>query len=237
MQNSQDLWSNASRLRRACGNVPAWVSTGISGAEGDEGGSGNNGNAGDGGNEPTARERALQEEKDRHYRKAEEAKADAADKAKKLEELEAKLAEIEAKDKSESEKAQAAAAKALKDKEAAEAQVAELKKAQEQSAVQLAFLQNSKYTWHNPGTALKLLDLSEVKIGDDGKVDGLDKAIDALAKNEKYLVKVGPADDGKGNNGQQQTGAAGNGGSTRNANGKPTNEQRQELVAKYNIPR
>jgi hypothetical protein len=233
---SQRLSTN--RLRRACAVVPSWIVTGISGAEGDGGGDGGNGNnGGNGGTEPTARERALQEEKDRHFKKAEEAKTAAAESAAKLKEAEDKLAALELADKSDKEKAEAAATKAEEAKTAAEARVAELELAQRASDIKLAFLQNTKYTWHNPGTALKLLDLDGVEIK-DSEVKGLDKAIDKLAKDEAYLVKVGPANDGKGgqNNGQQ-TGAAGNGGSTRQGNNQTSQQRENELQGKYNIPR
>lgn len=53
------------------------------------------------------------------------------------------------------------------------------------------FLASNKYTWHNPKRALSLVDLSEVTIDDDGKVVGLDKALDALAKSDAYLLKTG----------------------------------------------
>jgi hypothetical protein len=178
----------------------------------------------------------LQEEKDRHFKKAEEAKTAAAESAAKLKEAEDKLAALELADKSDKEKAEAAATKAEEAKTAAETRVAELELAQRASDIKLAFLQNTKYTWHNPGTALKLLDLDGVEIK-DGEVKGLDKAIDKLAKDEAYLVKVGPANDGKGGQNNGQTGAAGNGGSTR-TNQTQTDQQRQsELQRKYNMPR
>jgi len=57
------------------------------------------------------------------------------------------------------------------------------------------FLSSNKYTWHNPKRALSLIDLSEVSITEDGKVEGLDKALDALAKSDAYLLKTGKEEE------------------------------------------
>ena len=55
--------------------------------------------------------------------------------------------------------------------------------------IQVAFLKNAKHAWKNPAAALKLADLSDVEINDDGEVDGLDEALDALAESDPYLLK------------------------------------------------
>ena len=65
----------------------------------------------------------------------------------------------------------------------------ELSEATTQLRIENEFLASNKYTWHNPKRALSLADLSEVTIEDDGKVVGLDKALDALAKSDAYLLK------------------------------------------------
>jgi hypothetical protein len=52
-----------------------------------------------------------------------------------------------------------------------------------------AFLKDNTHEWHNPDAALKLVDLSNVAIGDDGKTTGLKEALEALAKTHPYLVK------------------------------------------------
>jgi predicted RNase H-like nuclease (RuvC/YqgF family) len=59
----------------------------------------------------------------------------------------------------------------------------------EDLAIRLEFLANKKHSWKNPKAALKLLDLSEVEIDEDGDVVGLDEAIDQLAKDEPYLLE------------------------------------------------
>lgn len=85
-----------------------------------------------------------------------------------------------------------------------------------------AFLKDNTHEWHNPDAALKLVDLSGVAIGDDGKTTGLKEALEALAKAHPYLVK--PKADGTGDaasaTGQSAgvTGVAGQGGGTGQGN-------------------
>lgn len=65
--------------------------------------------------------------------------------------------------------------------EAAEAALGELR-------VETEFLKYAKTKWKNPATALKLLDRSSIEVGEDGKVTGMETAIQALAKSDPYLV-------------------------------------------------
>lgn len=58
----------------------------------------------------------------------------------------------------------------------------------QKQAVENAFLLDSTYKWKNPASALKLVDLSEVTVEDDGKVKGMKAALDALAKSDPYLL-------------------------------------------------
>jgi hypothetical protein len=116
----------------------------------------------------------------------------------------AKLKEFEDKDKSELTKAQEQAAEALKNATAAQD---ELKSAR----IQNAFLSENTHTWHNPGAALKLLDLSDVTIGDDGKVTGLKAAIEKLAKDHPYLIKTDAGSSGDGKTPEGKSGASGGG--------------------------
>lgn len=222
-------------LVRLCRRVPIWVSTGIRGAEGEGTGSGGDGTGSDGGaggSEPTAREKALQEEKDRHFARAKEAKdrADAAETA--LAEVNKRLKDIEDKDKSESEKAKADAEAALAAKEKADADLIVAQNKNDELQIQIAFLASSKYTWHDAGVALKLVsDFGEVEVK-DGEVKGLDKAIDKMAKDKPFLVKAGgDAGAGQGASGQQP-----NGSSTRSGtDGQLTADQKTALMTKYNI--
>ena len=62
-----------------------------------------------------------------------------------------------------------------------------------------AFLTSNKHKWQNPAAALRLIDLSEVEIDEDGKVTGLDKALDKLAKSDAYLLASDDDDDGDDN--------------------------------------
>jgi hypothetical protein len=61
--------------------------------------------------------------------------------------------------------------------------------------IENAFLKSNKYAWKNPSTALRLLDRSEIDLGDDGEVEGLEEALDALAKSDPYLLAEQKDDD------------------------------------------
>jgi hypothetical protein len=53
-----------------------------------------------------------------------------------------------------------------------------------------AFALNPKHSWQDPSLVLDLLrKRDDVTIEDDGTVKGLDKALDAIAKEKKYLLK------------------------------------------------
>ena len=65
----------------------------------------------------------------------------------------------------------------------------ELQKTNQSLALQVAFLSDNTYTWHNPDRALKLVDLSKVEIDADGRVTGLKDALKALATSDPYLIK------------------------------------------------
>ena len=105
----------------------------------------------------------------------------AADRAKA--EAERKIREYEDKDKSELEKAQRDAKEAQERLKQTESQLLKTR-------IHNKFLASNKYTWHDPETALALLDLENVKVEDDGKVTGLDDAIKALADAKPFLIKT-----------------------------------------------
>lgn len=230
-------------LRSQCELLPFWT-RGISGAEGEgTGGTGSGGDGGTGGDNngtgtgdtETPREKALREEKDRHFTKAQKAAQDLAEKELKLKEATDKLEEIENKDKSEVERATKAAAKAEKELADAKAADESSKKMIKDLQIKVAFLQSTKYTWHDPETALLLVgNYGELTIGDDGKVAGLEKAVDALAKDKAFLVKTG---SGEGGNGGGATGQQNNGGTGRGTNGQMNKETENKLRQAYNIPR
>jgi chromosome segregation ATPase len=98
--------------------------------------------------------------------------------------------------------------KLKRDYEAAQTQVSELQETNKQLALQVAFLKDNTYSWHNPERALRLVDLSQVEIQADGSVSGLKDALKALATSDAYLVKQeaeqrepAPAGTATGNNG------------------------------------
>lgn len=63
-----------------------------------------------------------------------------------------------------------------------------------------AFLMASgdlKIRWANSGAALKLAELDELEINDDGSVDGIKDAVKALAKDHPYLLAPSEGTDEK----------------------------------------
>lgn len=161
------------------------------------------------------RVKALEEEKSRHYkaRKTAEARAD---------ELKKQLDEVNAKDTPELEKLKAELAKNAADLKAAS-------EALKETRIERAFLADNTYEWHNPMRALKLADLSETEIEEDGNVTGLKAALDALAKSDPYLLK---SKDGEGKKdsaeGKTKTGDSANG-----SRSKKQGADRAALEAKY----
>ena len=90
----------------------------------------------------------------------------------------------------------------------AQAKVEKLTTANNELALKVAFLSDNTYPWHNPERALRLVDLSQLEIGEDGSVRGLKDALKALAASDPYLVKqevketnTAPAGTAPGNNG------------------------------------
>jgi len=83
---------------------------------------------------------------------------------------------------------------------------AELQKQNEalNTALQTARIENAFYSankrdWHDANTARGLLDMTKITIDSDGKVSGMEQAIEALAKSHPYMLKPeAPAGDGQG---------------------------------------
>lgn len=128
------------------------------------------------GKQEDARIKELSDEAARHRRakKAEKERADA---------LQKRLDEIENKDKPEAEKLTARVTEL-------ETQNAKLAEDLHQARLSNAFLSSNKFDWHDPADALRLADLSEVELEDDGKVSGLDAALSKLAKAKPHLLKA-----------------------------------------------
>lgn len=52
------------------------------------------------------------------------------------------------------------------------------------------FLTQTKHKWHDPSLILDMLQKrDDVKLKDDGTVEGMDKALDAIAKEKSFLLK------------------------------------------------
>lgn len=197
--------------------------------EGDEGEGGEEGGEDDKGEEDVdglkARIKALEEEKDRHYKKRSGAE-------KELEALRKFKEEADNAGKSETdrlkgelEKAQAAHQKALDDNK--------------KLRLDNAFLTHNSIKWHNPGEALKLADLSAVEIDADGVVNAkaLKAALTNLANSSKHLVRS-ESDDGDDESGGANNGSGSGSGSKMNGRRKGTPKEEQppskaELAKKF----
>jgi hypothetical protein len=84
-----------------------------------------------------------------------------------------------------------------------------------QARIQIAFLSDNTYEWHDPKMALKAIDTSKLDIGDDGTVSGLKLILDGLAKESPWMVKPkttdGNADAGPPGTPPMNTGGQGTG--------------------------
>ena len=69
----------------------------------------------------------------------------------------------------------------------------------ERNILKIAILENENYKWHKASDVEKLIDRSEIKIDTTtGKIDGVESALKALAKDKPYMLK-GSEDAGAGN--------------------------------------
>lgn len=69
----------------------------------------------------------------------------------------------------------------------------ELTRVKQTNAVRLAIADQA----NNPDTLLKLIDLSAIKLTEDGKLSGLDDQLKTLKESDGYLFKTTEAPDGK----------------------------------------
>jgi hypothetical protein len=116
----------------------------------------------------------------------------AADRAKSAAEQRAE--ELEAAQRSELENAKASVVRLEKENESLKGTVSTLR-------IDNAFLTASNVKWVDPEAALRLVDMTDVTIGDDGKVEGLEAALQKLAEKKPYLVEK--ADEKNKNKGRQ----------------------------------
>lgn len=121
---------------------------------------------------------ALESEKSRHYKRRKAAE-------KKIAELEAQISDSS---KGKGKDDDGSSEDLRQDNQALASIVRDMR-------VENAFLRNNQYNWHNVKTALRLLNAEDVDINDDGSVDGMDEAVEALAKEHPYLLKKGKDDD------------------------------------------
>lgn len=112
----------------------------------------------------------------------------------------------------------------------AQEQLQEAQTALQDRAIENAFLISNKYTWHNPTTALRLLNRDGLKVAEDGSVSGIDAAIEALSKSEPYLIKAENNGHGTGSGPKGQTGNQPGGGG---GGGSKDQVDRKKLEAKY----
>lgn len=107
--------------------------------------------------------------------------------------------------------------------------VDQLTRTNEDLLIRLEFMASNKHKWKNPKAALKLLDLSDVEIDEDGDIDGLDEAIDKLAEAEPYLLDTGAED--KADKQRRRKGATGQATGTKQT--RKGNPNRDKLLSKY----
>lgn len=178
------------------------------------------------GGDKDAKIAALEEEKNRHFKKFKKEKERA-------DQLEARLTALEEKDLKPEEKTQREKdAQAAKDKAAAD-RVAKLN-------LENAFLRANEIDWVKPEQALAILlsdDDYEVEFDEDGKVDrkSLKAELKRLAKANPHLVKKPAAkdeDDGDDTDGSAQRATASKMNGTRKGK-KPTAPTREELAKKF----
>lgn len=197
MAEGEGAQSGAEGAQSGTGSTTDGNGTGSnSGGSGTQSGTGENGNS----KETPSREKELEAELAKQRERTQAADRRAA-------EHEAALKQLRDKDLPEQDKLK-------RDHEEAIKQVSALQETNRSLAMQVAFLKDNTYQWHNPERALKLVDLSKVEIGDDGSVSGLKDALNALAKSDPYLVdnskekdkETAPPGTAPGNNGRSGSG-------------------------------
>lgn len=136
---------------------------------------------------------------------------------------------LERKDKTDLENAQADIVKVTAENEALKAEV-------QNSKLENAFLIAGKHDWQNPGAALRLIDRTMIMFAEDGTVTGVDKAADALAKSDPYLLKTADAGNAQGGT-TRQTPAPPSGSQPGQGAGNNTTPDRDRLLRKYPVLR
>lgn len=95
--------------------------------------------------------------------------------------------------------------------------------------MQVAFLSDNTYTWHDPEDALRLVDMADVDVDDDGKVTGLSAALKKLATAKPHLVKPAAKPDDDDDEEPEPSGSQRNG----KRKGEAKSANREALAKKY----
>jgi hypothetical protein len=166
-----------------------------------------------------ARIKALEDEKERHYKKRKQAE-------KELEELRAFKKEKDEEGLSEADKAKKAAEETTARERRQAAELQELKR-------ERAFLVANDIDWHDREDALRAIDWDEVEVSEDGKVDrkSLKAELKRLAKAKPWLVKKAESsDDDEDEDGKKDKPSAGSMNGKKKGKKEPS---REELAKKF----
>lgn len=162
------------------------------------------------------------------------------------EQTDAQLAALQ-QEKQEREEADEAAKAATRSKEENQAKAIEdltkdnhaLTLVNEANLMELAVLKNKKFEWVDHTVVQKLIDKSSIKIDvKTGKVDGVDEALKALAKESPYLLKKSEGDGDGNSNGNGAAITPGNAsGGTPNGNKDASAKanKRAEVIKRFNV--
>lgn len=154
------------------------------------------------GGDPQKKISALEEEKDRHWKAAQEASKKLEELTPELEELRKFRKEQEDAKLSAEEKTAAQLAEVETERDTAKAQVEDLTKAMQELVLQQAFMTAGGIKWHDPEIALSKADLSavEIEVNEKGipvvkNPAAIEKAAKALAESKKFLVDNGAPEE------------------------------------------
>lgn len=148
------------------------------------------------GGDPQKKIKALEEEKDRHFTKAQEAAQQLEALTPELEELRKFKKEQDEAKLSAEEKTQQAFEELETERDNLRATVEGMQKSMQELVVQQAFMSAGGVTWHDPEIALSKADLSELKVEFNDKglpeiknPEAIKKAAEKLKSDKPFLVK------------------------------------------------
>jgi hypothetical protein len=159
-----------------------------SGAEGTQSGTGTSTGSTEGTPDPNASNGSQSGTADPNP-EATRARAEAEALRARMQAADKRAADFEGKLKQLVEKDMPAQEKLTRDLQETQKQVESLQAVNSRITLENAFLKESTYAWHDPQAAMKLVDLSQVEIGEDGTAKGMKDALKALATAHPYLVK------------------------------------------------